>query len=152
MQIAPTAQAILTAGDPVKNARAILRNALPIENKPIRKVAKELESINDALRIPGSKSLGPIIRATRSAENTFFKEQKVIIAALASDKKDAGLEAIEKLKTAFKELDAILEAQNKQEVPIAQQKCLRYVGNIEEAMVQGFPFEVCCMTFFLACL
>lgn len=30
------AEARLTAGDPIKNASAILRNALPIDNKPIR--------------------------------------------------------------------------------------------------------------------
>jgi hypothetical protein len=33
---APPAYAKLTAGDGVKNASAILRNALPINNKPIR--------------------------------------------------------------------------------------------------------------------
>ena len=38
MQLAPTAEARLTAGDPVKNARAILRYALPIENTSARRV------------------------------------------------------------------------------------------------------------------
>lgn len=32
----PAAHAKLTAGDPVKNAQAILRYALPVDNKPIR--------------------------------------------------------------------------------------------------------------------
>ncbi len=38
MQLAPMAEARLTAGDPVKNARAILRYALPIENTSARRV------------------------------------------------------------------------------------------------------------------
>ena len=38
MQLAPVAEARLTAGDPVKNARAILRYALPIENTSARRV------------------------------------------------------------------------------------------------------------------
>lgn len=38
LQPTPPAHALLTAGDPIKNASAILRYALPINNKPIRKV------------------------------------------------------------------------------------------------------------------
>lgn len=38
LQPTPPAHALLTAGDPIKNASAILRYALPIDNKPIRKV------------------------------------------------------------------------------------------------------------------
>eukprot|EP00879_Flechtneria_rotunda_P014983 GHRR01015655.1.p1 GENE.GHRR01015655.1~~GHRR01015655.1.p1 ORF type:complete len:109 (+),score=29.38 GHRR01015655.1:99-425(+) len=34
----PPAHALLTAGDPIKNAQAILRYALPINNKPIRQI------------------------------------------------------------------------------------------------------------------
>lgn len=54
LQMAPRAEAMLTAGDPIKNARAILRYALPIDNKPIRQIQKDLESISAALRIPGT--------------------------------------------------------------------------------------------------
>ena len=45
----------LTAGDPVKNAKALLRYSLPIENKPIRQVQGELEGLSEALRIPNLK-------------------------------------------------------------------------------------------------
>jgi hypothetical protein len=120
-QPTPPAHALLTAGDPIKNAQAILRYALPINNKPIRYVQvcvgvlalcfeagvcacvltagaacarvspqcraantqrlklrtpasapvapvcphttqRELELIAEALRIPGSKSLGPVAK------------------------------------------------------------------------------------------
>lgn len=36
----------------------------------------------------------------------------------------------------------MVEAQDKQAVPSAQQNALTYVGQIEEAMVKKFPFEV----------
>ena len=55
---------------------------------------------------------------------------------------EAGLAAIASLEEALGEFDAIIDNQDKQEVPIIQQKCLDYVGNVEEAMVKGFPFEV----------
>ena len=38
LQFMPRADALLTAGDPVKNARALLRYALPIDNKPVRTI------------------------------------------------------------------------------------------------------------------
>jgi hypothetical protein len=35
-----------------------------------------------------------------------------------------------------------VEAKDKQAVPIKQRQALTYVGNIEEAMVKGFPFQI----------
>jgi hypothetical protein len=37
-QFTPPAEAKLTAGDPIKNAQALLRNALPISNTYIRQI------------------------------------------------------------------------------------------------------------------
>jgi hypothetical protein len=39
--------------NPVTNARALLRNSLPVNNKEIREVQKRLEAISDDLRVPG---------------------------------------------------------------------------------------------------
>ena len=40
------------------------------------------------------------------------------------------------------EFQAVLDAQDKQAVPIKQQQALDYVGAVEEAMVGAFPFTV----------
>lgn len=55
---------------------------------------------------------------------------------------DDGLKAIANLEEAFKECDRVVESQDKQAIPSAQQNALTYVGQIEEAMMKGFPFEV----------
>ena len=55
---------------------------------------------------------------------------------------EAGLQAIANLEDAFKECDRVVETQDKQAIPAVQQNALSYVGQIEEAMVKGFPFEV----------
>lgn len=55
---------------------------------------------------------------------------------------DAGLKAIANLEEAFKECDRVVEQQDKQAVPSVQQNALNYVGQLEEAMVKAFPFEV----------
>lgn len=61
----------------------------------------------------------------------------------------AGEKAIADLEASLKDFYNTLETSTpatadrvKQEVPILQQAALNLVGNIEEAMVQGFPFEV----------
>jgi peptidylprolyl isomerase len=50
--------------------------------------------------------------------------------------------SLSKLETALVEFQALIDAKDKQLVPIKQRECLTYVGEIEEAMVKGFPFEI----------
>jgi len=136
------AQAGMLAADPVKNANALLRYALPIDNKPIRKIQKELEQISEDLRIPGSKSLGTVGKRVKYAASMLDKEEKNVRASFAPDSVKQGDEAIEKLRNGLNEFKTLVEAEDKQEVPIKQQEVLGYVGDIEQAMVKGFPFEV----------
>ncbi|KAL4447585.1 hypothetical protein ABPG75_004804 [Micractinium tetrahymenae] len=130
------------SGDQVTNPKALLRYALPIDNKPIRSIQRELEAISAELRVPGSKSLGPIGKHVRAANSTLERDGNAIVAAFAPDKKAAGLAALDGLKQSLAEFQGILDAQDKQAVPLQQQKALDYVGAMEEAMVRGLPFEV----------
>lgn len=43
-QMMPQAEARLTAGDPVKNARALLRYALPIKNESARRIQARIST------------------------------------------------------------------------------------------------------------
>ena len=138
----PQAQAMLTAGDPVKNARALLRNALPIDNKPMRTIQSSLEGVSEQLRVPGSKALGGISRAVKKASGTLAGKKGEISAAFAPSKKAAGDAALEGLDKALKSFEAVLETGDKQQIPAAQQAALAYVSQAEEALVKGFPFDV----------
>lgn len=138
----PPAYARLTAGDPVKNASAILRNALPINNKPIREAQRDLESITEQLRVPGSKSLGPISRSVRGAQSVVTSQRDKIAADFAPAKRADGEAALAKLEASLVEFQAIIDAKDKQLVPIKQRECLEYLGAVEEAMVSGLSFEV----------
>jgi len=133
---------MLTAGDPVKNARALLRNALPISNPALRTIQASLEGISEQLRIPGSKALGPIARAVGKASGTLTGERAKISAAFAPDKKAAGDAALDRLGGALKAFAAVLEAKDKQAIPAAQAAALAQVTIAEEALVSGFPFTV----------
>ncbi|EFN59625.1 hypothetical protein CHLNCDRAFT_33486 [Chlorella variabilis] len=139
--LAPPAWAGI-GGGAVTNAKALLRYSLPVDNKPIRQIQRDLEAISDDLRVPGSKSLGPIGRRVRAASSVLEREGSAITAAFAADKKAAGLAAVEGLKQSLSDFQGVLDAQDKQAVPLVQQQCLDYVGAVEEAMVGAFPFEV----------
>lgn len=53
---------VLIKGQPVKDAKALLRYALPIDNKPIKEVQLPLELITEDLRLPGLKALDGVER------------------------------------------------------------------------------------------
>mmetsp|Transcript_9752 Transcript_9752/g.26429 ORF Transcript_9752/g.26429 Transcript_9752/m.26429 type:complete len:447 (+) Transcript_9752:63-1403(+) len=143
MEFAPPVDArALLASDPVKNANALLRYALPIDNKPIREIQNQLESISKALRIPGSKSLGPVAKAIKNSQNILTKQRKQIEADFAPGKEETGKQALDDLSRSLTEFAAIVDAKDKQAVPDKQRECLSYVGVAEEAMVKGMPFEV----------
>ena len=53
---------VLIAGQPVKEPYALLRYALPINNKAIRDIQFPLELITQDLRVPGLKALDSVER------------------------------------------------------------------------------------------
>lgn len=53
---------VLISGPPIKDPGALLRYALPIDNKAIREVQKPLEDITESLKISGVKALDSVER------------------------------------------------------------------------------------------
>jgi cyclophilin family peptidyl-prolyl cis-trans isomerase len=138
----PPALAALPTSSPTTNAGALLRNALPISNKPIREVQRPLEQISEDLRVPGKKSLGTVAKRVRVASSQLDRGAAAIAADFAPANKAAGQEALAKLKTGLQQLQAIVDADDKQEVLVKQQELLSYVADAEAAMVGSFPFAV----------
>lgn len=56
---------VLISGPPIKDANALLRYALPINNKQIKEVQKSLEEITEDMKVPGEKALGSVERVCR---------------------------------------------------------------------------------------
>ena len=57
---------VLISGPPIKDPGALLRYALPIDNKAIREVQKPLEDITDSLKLAGVKALDSVERVRES--------------------------------------------------------------------------------------
>ncbi|KAL9685218.1 hypothetical protein QQ045_022666 [Rhodiola kirilowii] len=133
---------VLISGPPIKDPEALLRYALPIDNKAIREVQKPLEDITESLKVSGSRGFDGVERNLKVASQA-LKEGKVsIIAGLAESKRDDGAQLIDKLVAGMQELQTIVEDKNRNAIVAKQKELLQYVGSVEEDMVDGFPYEV----------
>ncbi|XP_004489294.1 peptidyl-prolyl cis-trans isomerase CYP38, chloroplastic [Cicer arietinum] len=133
---------VLISGPPIKDPGALLRYALPIDNKAIREVQKPLEDITDSLKIAGVKALDSVERNVRQASRALKQGKSLIVSGLAESKKEHGVELLDKLETGMDELELILQDRNRDAVGPKQKELLQYVGGVEEDMVDGFPYEV----------
>ena len=127
--------------NPVTNARALLRNALPIDNKQIRDVQRKLESISDDLRVPGVRFSG-VESSVSGAYKIVSNDTTKILASVAPEKLNDGKSALAQLQRELEDFKVIVNNKDKQEGPYAQQRALTLVGRIEEDMVKGFPFTI----------
>ncbi|XP_061988198.1 peptidyl-prolyl cis-trans isomerase CYP38, chloroplastic isoform X2 [Rosa rugosa] len=134
--------AVLISGPPIKDPGALLRYALPIDNKAIREVQKPLEDITESLKIAGVKALDSTERNLRQASRALKQGKPLIVSGLAESKKDHGAELLGKLEVGMDELQQIVEDKNRDGIAKKQKELLLYVGGVEEDMVDGFPYEV----------
>ncbi|CAI0455333.1 unnamed protein product, partial [Linum tenue] len=121
--------AVLISGPPIKDPGALLRYALPIDNKAIREVQKPLEDITDSLKIAGLKALDSVERNVRQASRALKQGKSLIIAGLAEPKRAQGGEVLDKLETGLDELQQIVESRNRDGVAPKQKELLDYVGS-----------------------
>ncbi|KAF8390392.1 hypothetical protein HHK36_024918 [Tetracentron sinense] len=133
---------VLISGPPIKDPGALLRYALPINNKAIREVQKPLEDITDSLKTAGVRALDSVERNVRQASRVYKQGKTLILSGVAESKKDHAKELLDKLEVGMEELQQIVENRNRDAVAPKQKELLQYVGGVEEDMVDGFPYEV----------
>jgi len=81
------AAANLPSGVTVTSAKALLRNALPISNKPIRAIQKQLEAIDEYVRIPGNTGFSNVVKAANNSLRVAKDRSDQILADVAPSKK-----------------------------------------------------------------
>ncbi|KAJ4961601.1 hypothetical protein NE237_021511 [Protea cynaroides] len=133
---------VLISGPPIKDPGALLRYALPIDNKAIREVQKPLEDITDSLKVGGVKALDSVERNLRQSSRALKQGRDLILSGVVESKKEHGKELLHKLEVGMEELQQIVEEKNRDAVAPKQKELLQYVGGVEEDMVDGFPYEV----------
>ncbi|MGB3766005.1 MAG: peptidylprolyl isomerase, partial [Phormidesmis sp.] len=140
---APVQASPLIAGLPPGNAitdgGALLRYSLPIDNKEIRQVQDELEGISNRLR---SKRWGPIKKDASKAERILERKRDAILASIPEERKAQAESLLDNLSTGIEPLKEAADNKDKEGVWTERKRLLNQVGEIEELMVDGYPFEV----------
>lgn len=131
--------AALPTGNAVKDPRALLRLALPIDNQPIREIQTYLEDVS--VQIP-KRRWGTINTDISKASVIPSIRKDKILASVPTERQAQAETLIESIQANFAPLKAAAEDKDKEQLSQINSETLNSVGELEELMVQKFPFEV----------
>ncbi len=129
----------LPAGNAITDGKALLRYGLPIDNKPIREIQKSLEDISAQLR--ANKRWGAVKSDIKKASK-ILDNPAPVLASISDERKINAEELISELKSKVASLQQFAEAKDKNNVRTLRSEALDLVGELEEAMVKEFPYEI----------
>jgi peptidylprolyl isomerase len=130
---------LLPAGNAITDGRAILRYALPIDNKPIRSAQSSLEDISNQLR---GKRWNQISADIKKAGNIIAKQQADILKSVPDTQQATAQTILTDIQTGIEALDIAAAARDKEQTQAARDTVLDRIGTLEATMVDKFPFEV----------
>jgi peptidylprolyl isomerase len=129
----------LPAGDAITDPEAILRYALPFENETTRKLQANIEDIDNHIR---AKRWSSIVKDVKSAANILTLRTDKILATVPDNYKAEAESLLEEMKTQVTDLQALVEAKDREGISAKKREFLSNLTKIEESMVVGYPFEV----------
>ncbi|MCU0533780.1 MAG: peptidylprolyl isomerase [Hydrococcus sp. Prado102] len=131
--------AVLAQGNAITDPNAILRYSLPIDNKAVRDIQGAIEDISNYLR---GKRWGPIEKDVKTALKIVNSKESDLLASVSSDRQPNAQALIAQIKDDLIKLQDAVKAQDKENVWAIRRALLNNVTDLEELMVQGFPFEI----------
>lgn len=131
--------AALPGGNPVKDPEALLRLALPVDNRPIRDVQADLEDISTQLR---GKQWGKINGDISKAAKTINNHKSQLLESVPQEQRAKAQALIEEIQADLTPLKEAAEAKDIEKVSQAKSEVLSHVGELETSMIKRFPFEV----------
>lgn len=130
----------LPAGNAVTDGKALLRHALPIDNKPVRDLEANVEDMAAQLR--GNRRWGALSKDASKASSILQGKQDALLASVPEEHRAVAETLIGSMQTQIVNLQAAIEAKDKEQVWQQRSVLLDQLGELEEVMVQKFPFEV----------
>lgn len=130
----------LPTGNAITDPRALLRYALPIDNPDVRQVQASIEDIATQLR--ANRRWGAITGDIKKASRILSDRQAALLASVPADRQATAQELITQLQASLTTLQQTVDAKDKEQTWLGRGAVLNLVGQLEETMVQGFPFEV----------
>lgn len=133
------AQAGLAQGDAITDPEAILRYALPIDNKIIRQIQSDIEKISRNLR---AKRWAPVEKEVRNAAFLLKLHQNDLIQSVPENLQPRAKELVAAITEDVSKLEELVEKQDKEQVYLTRARILDNITELEEDMVKDYPFTV----------
>jgi peptidylprolyl isomerase len=130
---------LLPSGNAITDGRAILRYALPIDSPDIRKVQASLEDISNQLRSKRWKKIGSDIK---EASSVLQSRSANILKTVPDKNQTVATTLLSQITEGVKEMTAAAEAQDRSQIQAQKAVVLDRIGDLEELMVEAFPYEV----------
>ncbi len=132
--------AALPPGNAVKDPYAILRNALPIEQKDLREIQHNLEDTSNLVR---GNRWPAVNKAASSSEFLLNKRKQFILDSLDEEKREKGEKILSKLKQNLENLGELASAKNKLDFIEVRRASLKEIGDLERLLLaEEFPYTI----------
>ena len=129
----------LPPGNAVTDGKALLRNALPIDNKPVRDLQASFETMTYSLRARKLSSLkGNLDKATYLLD----RKQDKLLESVPSDRQPQAKDLMAQIQAKIEEMRVDVSAQDKEAIVAKRSQVLDQIGELESLMVAKFPYEI----------
>jgi peptidylprolyl isomerase len=135
----PARKSTLAQGDAITDPQAILRYALPIDNQNIRKIQQDIEEIEKNVR---RKLWSSVSSNVKNAAFLLKLHSNDIIASIPAENQAKGENLVSAISQDIQNLQEAIETKDKKLIALKREDLLDKITEIEELMVQGFPFPV----------
>ncbi len=133
-------EAVLPPGNAVKDPSAILRKALPVDQKDLQEIQNKLENTNDAIKNKRWKLLG---QAATSSQFQLRAHKNQILNEIPNTRIKKGKELITRLEDNLIDLETQAEEQNQSQYINIRNQSLQEIGNLEALLLSDdFPFII----------
>ena len=140
VDLVPPAFAALPPGNAVKDPYAILRNALPIEQKELREIQHKLEGTSDLVR--GSR-WPAVNKAVSSSQFRLANSKKEILNSIPEKSQIEAEEIMQLLRDNLENLGELSSGKSKSEFIALRRDSLQKIGDLEALMLNDvFPYTI----------
>lgn len=136
----PSSSAALPAGNAITDGKALLRYALPIDNKAVRQLQESLEDIADQLR--ANRRWSAISKDLSRASVILSDRTSQLLESVPEERKPQAKALVDDLKAGITDLREAVDVKDKEKIWQRRAELLNLVSRLEDCMVQKFPFEV----------
>lgn len=134
-----SSSAALPAGNAITDGNALLRYALPIDNKAVRQLQNSLEDIANQLR--ANRRWGAISKDLSTASRILGNPGRVL-SSIPEERQPQAKALISELKSGVSAMEEAVKAKDKEQISQQRAAVLSRISELEQLMVEGFPFEV----------